>query len=92
MYKIGQENKLLDDEDIARLLVQQSMKASKYEQEFKRPLKISRNVFENNINILPFPITLQDKQCVNLTKYYHLLYYLNRIILCYYSIIIQLYK
>ena len=38
------------------------MKALKYEQEFKHPLKISRNVFENNINILPFPITLQDKR------------------------------
>ena len=29
------------------------------------------------------------KGCVNLRKYYHLLYYLNRIILCYYSIIVH---
>ena len=68
MYKIGQENKILNDEDIARLIVQQSMKALKYEQEFKHPLKISRNVFENNINILPFPITLQDKRLCYLNK------------------------
>lgn len=61
LYKIGQENKILNDEDISRLIVQQFMKALKYEQEFKRPLKMSRNVFAKNINILPFPVILQNK-------------------------------
>jgi hypothetical protein len=61
LYKIGQENKILNDEDISRLIVQQFMKALKYEQEFKRPLKMSRNVLAKNINILPFPVILLDK-------------------------------
>jgi hypothetical protein len=61
LYKIDQQYKILKDEDIARLIVQQFIKALKYEQEFKRPFKMSRNVLSKNINILPFPVILQDK-------------------------------
>jgi hypothetical protein len=60
LYKIAQKNKILNDTDILELLAHQFMKALEYEQKYKRPLKISKNILPNDICVLPFPMISLD--------------------------------
>lgn len=65
LYKIGQKNKRLNNIDILEILSHQFMKTLEYEQKFKRPLKISKNMLPNDIRVLPFSMISQDK-CISL--------------------------